>query len=257
MSLSHSINRRNFLRISGATVAVAASGLTGFSSQVLAFGQQSTIILPALPYAENALEPYISAKTVSIHYNKHHAGYVANLRSLIAGTPYDVMPLKDIIKRTAGKSLLPKLIFNNAAQAWNHSFYWDSLKPGAGDKAPPSGYLLKLIRRDFGHFSNPTKNNKGEWIKPGFKQKLFDAAKGHFGSGWVWVVLNKQRKLEIITTSNADVPFTQGLKPLCVIDVWEHAYYLDHQNKRVDYLNGVLDNLINWDFAAKNSLAKI
>jgi superoxide dismutase, Fe-Mn family len=254
MSLSHSIDRRHFLKVSGAITAVTAASLAGLGGEALAATPlpAGAIVLPPLPYLDTALEPVISAKTIGFHYGKHHAGYVTNLNNLIAGTKYVGMPLEKIIKATAGKRLLDKMIFNNAAQNWNHTFYWNSLKPGAGDKMLPTGNLLALIKRDFGHFSDPTKDDKGAWVKPGFKQKLFDAAKGHFGSGWAWVVINKKGKLEIMTTSNADVPFTDGLRPLLVIDVWEHAYYLDYQNVRINYLNGVLDSLINWDFAAQN-----
>jgi superoxide dismutase, Fe-Mn family len=250
MSLSHLINRRDFLRYSSVAAAVTATGFVGFSNKAIA--ASIAIVLPPLPYAETALEPYVSAKTMSFHYGKHHTGYVTNLNNFIAGTKYEGMTLEKIIKATVGKRLLDKMIFNNAAQTWNHTFYWNSLKPGAGDKNLPTGQLLKLIKRDFGHFSDVAKDAKGVWINPGFKQKYFDAAKGLFGSGWAWVVINKKGKLEILTTSNADVPFTEGLRPLVVIDVWEHAYYLDYQNKRADYLNGILDNLINWDFAAEN-----
>ncbi|MEQ1529297.1 MAG: superoxide dismutase, partial [Methylococcales bacterium] len=210
-----------------------------------------TFTLPALPYDQAALDPVISANTISFHYGKHHAGYVNNLNTLITGTKYEKMSLERIIKATYGKKLLPGMIYNNAAQAWNHTFYWRSLKPGAGDLEAPTGKLLALINAQYGHFSDTSKDVAGNWTNPGLKQKLFDAAKNHFGSGWAWLVVNGT-KLDIITTVNADTPLTQGMTPLLVIDVWEHAYYLDYKNGRTTYLNGVLDKLINWQFATDN-----
>jgi Fe-Mn family superoxide dismutase len=270
MSLKTSISRRKFLMFSGAASAMVATNFLGLSNQAFAASEipvattpvistpvltatpPSAFSLPALPYAENALEPYISAKTVSFHYGKHHAGYVKNLNGLVKGTKYEKLTLERIIKLTYNQFLLSS-IYNNAAQTWNHTFYWNSLKPESGDKAKPAGKLLALINAQFGHFSDNTKDANSAWTNAGFKEKLFDAAKGHFGSGWVWVVLNKQNKLEILTTKNADSPLTKsGYVPLLVIDVWEHAYYLDYQNGRVGYLTAVLDNIINWQFAENN-----
>lgn len=191
--------------------------------------------LPALPYADNALAPVISANTIGFHYGKHHKGYVDNLNKLIAGTEFGDLPLEKIITRTADKT--DKVaIFNNAAQTWNHTFYWRSLKPkGGGD--PPTA-LKQKIDASFGAMD-------------ACRKELATAAMAQFGSGWVWLVIDGD-KLKVINTGNADVPMTAGLKPLLTIDVWEHAYYLDYQNRRADYVNAVLDKLINWEFASEN-----
>jgi len=191
--------------------------------------------LPPLPYAENALEPVISANTISFHYGKHHKTYVDNLNNLVKGTDYESAPLEKIINETAGKA--DKVaIFNNAAQVWNHTFYWNSLKGGGGGK--PSGRIAQLIDAAFGGYDN-------------FKKELSATSVSQFGSGWGWLVLDGGA-LKIVKTPNAEVPFTKGQKPLLTIDVWEHAYYLDHQNKRAAYVDAVIDKLLNWDFAAKN-----
>ena len=191
--------------------------------------------IPALPYADNALAPVISANTIGFHYGKHHKGYVDNLNKLIAGTEFEDLPLEKIITRTAGKT--DKVaIFNNAAQAWNHTFYWRSLKPKGGGELPEA--LKQKIDVSFGTMD-------------ACRKELAAAAIAQFGSGWVWLVIDGD-KLKVIRTGNADVPMTTGLKPLLTIDVWEHAYYLDYQNRRTDYVNAVLDKLINWEFAAEN-----
>ena len=191
--------------------------------------------LPSLPYAENALEPVISAKTISFHYGKHHKGYVDTLNKLVAGTEFADMPLEKIITVTAGNAD-KTAIFNNASQAWNHTFYWNSLKPNGGGEAPAA--LKAKIEASFGSVD-------------ACKKQLADAATTQFASGWAWLVLDGD-KLKVIKTGNADSPLTKGMKPLLTIDVWEHAYYLDYQNRRVDYVNAVLDKLINWSFAAEN-----
>ena len=191
--------------------------------------------LPPLPYAENALEPVISANTISFHYGKHHKTYVDNLNNLVKGTDYESAPLEKIINETAGKA--DKVaIFNNAAQVWNHTFYWNSLKGGGGGK--PSGRIAQMIDAAFGGYDN-------------FKKELSATSVSQFGSGWGWLVLDGSA-LKIVKTPNAEVPFTKGQKPLLTVDVWEHAYYLDHQNKRAAYVDAVIDKLLNWDFAAKN-----
>ena len=193
-------------------------------------------VLPALPYAENALEPIITAKTLSFHYGKHHNGYVDNLNKLIAGTEYATLSLEKIITSTAGKPE-KTAIFNNAAQNWNHTFYWNSMTPnGAGE--PPAA-LKQRITASFGSVE-------------ACKKELASVAMSQFGSGWAWLVLDGT-VLKVVKTANADIPMTMGLKPLLVIDVWEHAYYLDYQNRRVDYVNAVLDKLINWEFALQNA----
>ena len=192
-------------------------------------------VLPALPYAENALAPAISAKTIGFHYGKHHKGYVDNLNKLIAGTKFADLPLEKLITSTASKAD-KTAIFNNAAQTWSHTFYWRSLKPNGGGKPP--AVFQQRIEASFGTLD-------------ACKTELATAAMSQFGSGWTWLVLDGD-KLEVVNTGDADVPMTTGMKPLLTIDVWEHAYYLDYQNRRADYVNAVLDKLINWDFAAEN-----
>jgi Fe-Mn family superoxide dismutase len=191
--------------------------------------------LPLLPYAQNALEPVISANTISFHYGKHHKGYIDNLNKLVAGTEFAGLPLEKIITETAGKAD-KAAIFNNASQAWNHAFYWNSLSPKGGGE-PPAALKIK-IEASFGTVD-------------ACKKELAIAATTQFGSGWAWLVLDGD-KLKVVKTGNADSPLTKGMKPLLTIDVWEHAYYLDYQNRRVDYVNAVLDKLINWGFAADN-----
>jgi superoxide dismutase, Fe-Mn family len=191
--------------------------------------------LPPLPYADNALEPVISANTISFHYGKHHKTYVDNLNNLVKGTDYESASLEKIITETAGKSDRAPL-FNNAAQIWNHTFYWNSLKGNGGGK--PTGKLATMIDAAFGGYDN-------------FKKELSATTVSQFGSGWGWLVVDGGA-LKIVKTANAEVPFTKGQKPLLTIDVWEHAYYLDHQNKRAAYVDAVIDKLLNWDFAAQN-----
>ncbi|RPH53082.1 MAG: superoxide dismutase [Lysobacterales bacterium] len=194
--------------------------------------------LPALPYPENALAPVISANTLSFHYGKHHKTYVDNLNNLAKGTDYESAPLEKIISETAGKADKAGL-FNNAAQVWNHTFYWNCLKGGGGGK--PSGKLAQMIDSDLGGYD-------------AFRKEFANACVTQFGSGWGWLV-SESGKLKIVKTPNAEVPFTKGQTPLLTIDVWEHAYYLDYQNKRPDYVNAVIDKLLNWGFAEQN-LAK-
>ncbi len=192
--------------------------------------------LPELPFAEDALEPVISAKTLSFHHGKHHKAYVDNLNKLIEGTEFAGKSLEEIIKATAGNKDKAG-IFNNAAQVWNHTFYWNSLRKGGGGEPPAE--LKKKIEAAFGSFDD-------------FKKEFADAATSQFGSGWAWLTADGNN-LRIVKTGNAEVPFTgSGLKPLLTIDVWEHAYYLDYQNKRPDYAKAVIDKLLNWDFAVKN-----
>jgi superoxide dismutase, Fe-Mn family len=192
-------------------------------------------VLPILPYPDNALDPVISANTISFHYGKHHKTYVDNLNKLIAGTEFAELPLEKIILGTAGKTD-KTAIFNNAAQTWNHTFYWNSLSPKGGGEPP--AVLKSKIDAAFGTLD-------------ACKKELSAAAMAQFGSGWVWLVLEGD-SLKIAKTGNADVPFIKGAKPLLTIDVWEHAYYLDYQNRRADYANAVLEKLINWKFAADN-----
>jgi len=195
----------------------------------------ASITLPPLPYAENALEPVISARTLGFHYGKHHRAYVDNLNKLIAGTEYADMPLEKIVAATAGQPD-KAAIFNNAAQTWNHTFYFRSLRAGGGGQPPAA--LRQRIEASFGSMD-------------ACKRELAAAAMGQFGSGWAWLVLQGD-KLRAVRTPNAEVPTTAGMKPLLTIDVWEHAYYLDYQNRRADYVNAVLAKLVNWGFAAEN-----
>ena len=195
----------------------------------------NTYVLAPLPYADNALEPVISANTLSFHYGKHHKAYVDNLNKLVADTPLAGQSLEQIIKATAGQADKAG-IFNNAAQIWNHMFYWHSLKPNGGGEPPAA--LKQKIEAAFGSVDN-------------FKKELANAAVTQFGSGWAWLVQDGD-KLAIAKTSNAETPLTKNSRPLLTIDVWEHAYYIDFQNRRPDYVNTVLDKLINWEFAAAN-----
>jgi Fe-Mn family superoxide dismutase len=189
------------------------------------------IQLPDLPYAKDALAPVISANTIEFHYGKHHRTYVDNLNKLIAGTPFEKESLEAIIKKTAGDAAKVG-IFNNAAQIWNHSFYWQCLKPGGG--GAPKGAIAAKINAAWGSYDK-------------FVEELKTAGTTQFGSGWAWLVLDNGQ-LKIVKTANADTPIAHGLKPLLTLDVWEHAYYLDYQNRRPDYLAAVIDKLINWDF---------
>ncbi len=195
-----------------------------------------TFSLPDLPYKLDALEPYISAKTLEFHYGKHHAAYVNNLNAMIENHEFKTHNLEKIIKETAEKSEHAG-IFNNAAQIWNHTFYWHSMTPKGG--APTSKALQELINTSFGDYQN-------------FIQKFKTAGATQFGSGWTWLVYDGD-KLSITKTGNAETPIVQeNVKPLLTMDVWEHAYYLDYQNKRPDYIEIFLDHLINWDFVEQN-----
>jgi superoxide dismutase, Fe-Mn family len=193
--------------------------------------------LPPLPYAEDALAPHISAETMDFHYNKHHAGYVKKLNGLVADTPMAEMTLEEIIMETHGsKATDTKKIFNNAAQCWNHEFFWNSMTPDGGGE--PDGELAELIGAEFGDAK-------------GFAKAFTEAADAHFGSGWVWLA-QADGKLEILTTPNAELPMTSGKTALLVCDIWEHAYYLDYQNRKPDFVETYLANVVNWDFANAN-----
>ena len=191
--------------------------------------------LPPLPFAEGALAPVISANTLSFHYGKHHKAYVDNLNNLVKGTPFENATLETIITETAGKADKAG-VFNNAAQDWNHTFYWHCLKPHGGGK--PTGKIAAMIDSDLGGYDK-------------FKTDFAQTCITQFGSGWGWLVA-EAGKLKLVKTPNAETPFTKGQTPLLTIDVWEHAYYLDYQNKRPDHVNAVIDKLLNWDFAAEN-----
>jgi len=186
--------------------------------------------LPDLPYALDALQPHISKETLELHHGKHHQTYVTNLNNLIKGTEFESMSLEDIIKKSSGG------VFNNAAQVWNHTFYWHSLKPNGGGEA--TGAVADAIKKKFGSFDD-------------FKKQFTQTCVTTFGSGWGWLVKNADGSIELMSTSNAQTPMTSGKTALLTCDVWEHAYYVDYRNRRPDYL-AAFWKLVNWDFAAKN-----
>jgi Fe-Mn family superoxide dismutase len=219
-------DRRRFLQL-------ACAGVTAAVLPIAARAAAHT--LPALPWAETALDPVISAQTIGFHYGKHHKGYVDNLNRLVTGTPLADASLEDVVRATAGKAD-QAAIFNNAAQVWNHTFYWKSLRPGGGGR--PGAALLQAIDASFGSFE-------------AFRKEFAQVTVSQFGSGWGWLV-SAGGKLKIVKTGNAETPLTQGMTPLLTIDVWEHAYYLDYQNRRADYVNAVLDRLVDWGFAEDN-----
>jgi Fe-Mn family superoxide dismutase len=194
--------------------------------------------LPELPYAYTALEPCISKSTLEFHHDKHHAAYVKNFNDLVAGTDLADKSIEEVIKAVAGDAAKAG-IFNNAAQAWNHSFYWNCMKPNGGGQ--PSGALADKIAADFGSFEN-------------FVEEFKKAGATQFGSGWAWLVLDNGT-LKVTKTLNAENPMTAGQVPLLTMDVWEHAYYLDYQNRRPDYMGDFVNKLINWDFVAANFAA--
>jgi len=232
------VTRRRF-------VAVAAAALGGAAYAGSAFAQAPAaqpaptgpLTLPPLPWGESDLAPNLSQETISLHYGKHHKAYVDNANRMLANAPdLAKLPLEEIVKATAGQAD-KKGLFNNAAQVWNHTFYWKSLHPKGGGQ--PTGKLLAMVQSDFGDFAK-------------FKEELARAAVTQFGSGWAWVVVDSG-KLKVEQTPNAENPLSSpGKKPLLTIDVWEHAYYVDYRNRRPDYVNAVLDKLVNWEFAAAN-----
>jgi Fe-Mn family superoxide dismutase len=196
-----------------------------------------SIELPELPYGYDALAPHISKETLEFHHDKHHAGYVTKLNAAIKDTPLADKSLEDIIHTAWEDKNMG--VFNNAAQVWNHTFYWNSMKPGGGGK--PEGKLAEAITRDFGSYDE-------------FAEAFKTAGAGQFGSGWAWLVVHGG-KLAVKATPNAELPLTEGATALLTMDVWEHAYYLDYQNRRPDYIGAFLGDLVNWDFAAKNFAA--
>jgi superoxide dismutase, Fe-Mn family len=189
--------------------------------------------LPPLPYAQDALEPVISAETLGLHHDKHHKKYVDTMNELLSKTEVRGSTLEDVVRSTQGK------LFNNAAQAWNHAFYWQSLSPKGGE---PSGALRQRIERDFGTYQS-------------FCDKFAAAANGQFGSGWAWLI-DRDGKLEVIATPNAETPMARGQRCLLALDVWEHAYYVDYRNQRDKYVQAVIEKRLNWEFAEKNLNAK-
>jgi Fe-Mn family superoxide dismutase len=192
-----------------------------------------SLALPPLPYALEALEPHVSRRTLAVHHGNHHAAYLAKTRSLVQRTPLEAASLDDVVRASAARD---QVLFNAAAQAWNHTFYWQSLRPGGGGEA--TGAIAALIEESFGG-------------QRAFSQQFITAAGDQFGSGWAWLVLDEHR-LKIISTSNAATPLITAQVPLLTIDVWEHAYYLDYQHRRLDYIAAFLGHLANWDFANHN-----
>ncbi len=232
------LNRRNFI---GTTAALSAAGVlsaprnAAAAKPAVTTASRSPLTLPPLPYDEGALAPVISAQTLSFHYGKHHAGYAANLGKLLAGTPMAEQSLEEVILATVG-SPDKAAIFNNAAQVWNHTFYWRGLSPKGGGE-PPAALKAKM-EQSFGSVA-------------ACKEALATAAAAQFGSGWAWLIEERGR-LAVVKTANAETPLTEGVRPLLTVDVWEHAYYLDYQNRRGDHVKAVLDKLVNWEFAAAN-----
>lgn len=232
------MDRRTFIVSS---VAAAASSVSIVNAQAWAqTSNKSPIELPQLPWEQNALDPVISSRTVGIHYGKHHAGYVTTLNKLLAAAQpaYEGQSLEQIIRASAGKSD-QQAVFNNAAQIWNHTFYWQSLRPNAGGK--PGQDLQNKINEAFGSLDE-------------FRKAFLAASAGQFGAGWVWLVAErKTKRLSVIKTSNAETPISSdAFSPLAVLDVWEHAYYLDYENRRAEYATVMLDKLLNWNFVENN-----
>jgi Fe-Mn family superoxide dismutase len=227
-------SRRGFMQSVGLAggLAMLAGGTTAQAAGTARPIDHSPQTLPPLPFAPDALAPAISARTVDFHYNKHHAGYFTNLAKLVAGTPWAQASLEEVVLAAAAAPD-KKAVFNNAAQAWNHNLYWQSLSPAP---STPSPALAAAITRDFA-------------TQSALDAELAKAAVGQFGSGWAWLVLDGGR-LKVVATSNADNPMVTGAVPLLVIDVWEHAYYLDDQNRRADYVDAVVHRLLNWSNAS-------
>jgi len=216
--------------------ALAAGSLASIYGAGRAAAQTSgPFSLPPLPYSEDALVPVISATTIGFHYGKHHRAYVDNLNKAVADTDFANKSLDDIVKATANDPARVA-IFNNAAQDWNHTFYWNSMRPSGGGM--PNGAIADHIKDSFGDYAK-------------FRQEFTDAAVTQFGSGWAWLVQDQGNKLKVLKTANADTPMARGMNCLLTCDVWEHAYYLDYQNRRPDYVNAWLDKLVNWEFASQ------
>ncbi len=229
-------SRRRLLGLGGSAVVAALLPTLALSADSATLPSPAPLgpyVLPDLPYAESALEPKVSTETLSLHHGKHHRGYVDKLNSLLVGDSRSGKSLAELMRSTHGRTA-DAAIFNNAAQAWNHSFYWKSLTPSGGGGVP-GGALAAAIDRDFGGFGS-------------FRSRLADAANSQFGSGWAWLVL-RDGKISVEKTGDADNPILTGAKPLLTIDVWEHAYYVDYRNRRADYVASVIDGLLNWKFA--------
>jgi Fe-Mn family superoxide dismutase len=239
------ISRRHFIRNTFVMAAALLPGRVAFAGpitkQIINQTKEHNMAftLPELPFAKNALEPFISAQTFDFHHGKHHQAYVTNLNKLLESHEWAALSLEEIIVKSAGDASKAG-IFNNAAQVWNHTFFWNSLTPNGGGK--PSGELAAAIDLDFGSFDK-------------FAEEFKNAGATQFGAGWAWLVLGTDGKLKVVKTANAELPLTKGEKALLTIDVWEHAYYLDYQNRRPDFIATFLDKLVNWQFAASNFAA--
>jgi len=222
------MDRRRFLATAAGAAGVAAAINMGLPASALG----EPVSQPPLPFADTALEPHITARTLSFHYGKHHAGYVRKTNAIITGTAMENWPLEKIVKESIRTDAN---LYNNAAQVWNHTFYWNCMKPGGGGQPPAK--LLRMMESSFGSF---------EGCIAALKK-----ASGHFASAWAWLVVD-DGKLRAISTPDADTPLAHGVTPILTIDLWEHAYYLDYQNRRGDYVDAFLTHLVNWDFAASN-----
>jgi len=225
------MKRRTFIK----TASAGALALTCMPGDNRAKLPAFEIALPELDYARDALEPHISARTLEFHHGKHHQGYVNKTKTFIKDTDYDGLGLAEIIQKSAGDESAAD-IFNNAAQVFNHSFYWKCMKPGGG--GTPSGKAAAAINSAFGGYDQ-------------FVEALKAAAASQFGSGWAWLAIDGS-ELKVVKTGNADTPLAHDMIPLLTIDVWEHAYYLDYQNRRGDYITAFVEHLLNWDFVEKN-----
>ena len=233
------MDRRNFLKISFGLCAMAFLDAPGRLPVSRAAETDLSASPASLPYAKDALDPYISARSFDFHYGKHYQTYIDNTRKLIARTEYAGVSLKEIIQKTS-KNSSQIAIFNNAAQSFNHEFFWKSMKPGGGGQ--PKGRIGEEIEKSFGSYSH-------------FEKEFVDAALTQFGSGWAWLIQDGPM-LKVLKTANADTPLVHGWTPLLTLDVWEHAYYLDYQNRRGDYVRAFMDHLINWGFAESNLTPK-
>jgi len=231
------MERRTFLKWSLRVGALTALELTGWGCSRDQKSMSHPIPLPALPYKLDALAPYLSEETLRYHYGKHHKGYVSNANRLVTDTRLENLSLAEMMRESfQPKACEQSAIFNNAAQVFNHTFYWNSMKPGGG--GAPQGLMEEWLTTSFGSIKS-------------FREAFMDAARGRFASGWTWLVRN-EGKLAVMDTANAVAPSVQGMQPLLVLDVWEHAYYLDYQNQRDKYIEAFLDHLVNWEFAASN-----
>lgn len=231
------MQRRTFLKWSLGAGALTILSAAGWGCSRSGQEADQPLRLAPLPYGTDALEPYLSAETLRFHYDKHHRSYVDNANRLLSGTSLGNQPLVAIMETTfQPKACTQTPLFNNVAQIYNHSFYWNSMKPGGGGE--PAGAMADWLAKSFGNYS-------------AFRSTFMDAALQHFASGWTWLVLS-EGKLQVVNTPNAVAPIVQNMQPVLVVDDWEHAYYLDYQNRRDRYIEAFLDHLVNWEFAAAN-----